>query len=292
MHVTAKLELAYLGFEVSDIPSWHSLLTEVIGFTANGKNPDGSSCYRMDDFDQRLFLCEGPEEDVVAAGYVACNRDEYDALRRRVDGAGVKVHVATPGEAASRRVNELFRFQDPWGNPIEICLGQHTAPTPFASSVARSGFVTGDMGMGHIVFIVPEYEKAVRFYTDVVGMSLTDTGSENWGGVKPVIAFLHCNRRHHSLALAADVPIPKRTLHFEVHVPTVDDVGLAYDRAQAAGVEITHRLGRHPDGVFSFYGRTPSGFEWEVGTDGFEAHDAWRVKHFTRFSVWGHQTPG
>jgi hypothetical protein len=98
------------------------------------------------------------------------------------------------------------------------------------------------------------------------------------------------SRRHHSLALCSNVPIPKRTLHFEVHVPSIDDVGLAYDRAQQTGVEITRRLGRHPDGVFSFYGRTPPGLEWEVGTDGFEAHPD-RKKHFTRFSVWRHPSP-
>lgn len=289
--MTARLELGYLGFGVSDLPAWNDLLTRVIGLTTNEKNPDGSSSYRLDDFDQRIFLREGPEDDVIAAGYVACNRGEYEALRARLENAGVETRTGSSDVAASRRVNELFLFRDPWGNPIEIALGPHTARAPFASAVARSGFVTGDMGMGHIVLVVPEFEKAIRFYTEVVGMTLTDTGSESWGGVKPVIAFLHCNRRHHSLALCSDVPIPKRTLHFELHVPAIDDVGLTYDRAQAAGVEITHRLGRHPDGVFSFYGRTPSGFEWEVGTGGFEADEAWRVKHFTRFSVWGHQPP-
>ncbi len=41
--MTAGLELASLGFEVSDLPGWEALLTNVIGLTGNGDNADGSS---------------------------------------------------------------------------------------------------------------------------------------------------------------------------------------------------------------------------------------------------------
>lgn len=96
--------------------------------------------------------------------------------------------------------------------------------------------------------------------------------------------FLHCNRRHHSIALGAGMPPVKRTAHFEMHVPDFDAVGFAWDRACAAGVEITHLLVRHTDDVFSFYGPTPPGFEWEIGTAGYDVGPNWRPRHLTRFN--------
>ena len=72
--MTAGLELAYLGFEVSDLPGWEALLTNVIGLTGNGGNADGSHGYRMDECEQRLFLRPGSLDDVAAVGLAALNR--------------------------------------------------------------------------------------------------------------------------------------------------------------------------------------------------------------------------
>jgi biphenyl-2,3-diol 1,2-dioxygenase len=49
--------------------------------------------------------------------------------------------------------------------------------------------------------------------------------------------------------------------------------------------------GRHTEGVYSFYGRTPSGFEYEVGTEGFRVDANWRQRHLSRFTLWGHHVP-
>lgn len=289
--MTAKLELAYLGFEVSNIPAWDNLLTEVIGLLGNGTNSDGSYSYRMDGFSQRIFLTKGPADDIAVVGFSVADELEFDALISRLDKAKVHRDECSAEDAENRHVSRLVRISDPYGNVIEFCQRQQFAATPFRSAVAPAGFVTGDMGMGHIVFVVPELQKALKFYTEVLGLRVADTGSERWGEIHAQIAFLHSNRRHHSLALASGIPPVKRALHFQVHAPSIDDVGHAWDRARKAGIEITRELGRHPDGVFSFYAKTPSGFEWEVGTDGHLVDDSWTAKHFTRFSVWGHQPP-
>jgi 2,3-dihydroxybiphenyl 1,2-dioxygenase len=289
--MTARLELGYLGFEVSDPAAWDRLLTQVIGLTGGGANPDGSRSYRMDEFAQRLFVREGQADDVCAVGLAAYNRAEYDGLIGRLRGAGIEVRPGTPDELAARHVDHLVRFEDPWGNPLELCLGLRTSPTPFASPVQPAGFVTGDMGMGHLIVVMPDLDAAVPFYTDVIGMSVSDTGAEEWAGITLSAVFLYANPRHHTIALAGGVPPVKRIAHFEVHVPSVDDVGLAFDRTMGAGIEITHLPGRHTEGVYSFYGRTPSGFEYEVGTEGFRVDERWRQRHLTRFTLWGHQPP-
>lgn len=289
--MTARLELGYLGFEASDTAAWDRLLTQVIGLTASADNADGSRGYRMDEFAQRMFVRQGSADDVVAVGLAAYNRAEYDGLIGRLRSAGIEVREGTPEERAARHVDHLVRFEDPWGNPLELCLGLRTSPTPFRSPVQPAGFVTGDMGMGHLIVVMPDLDAAVPFYTDVIGMAISDTGAEEWAGITLSAVFMYSNPRHHTIALAGGVPPVKRIAHFEVHVPSIDDVGLAWDRTMSAGVEVTHLPGRHTEGVYSFYGRTPSGFEYEVGTDGFRVDANWRQRHLTRFTLWGHQPP-
>jgi hypothetical protein len=59
----------------------------------------------------------------------------------------------------------------------------------------------------------------------------------------------------------------KRLHHFMLEVGSMDDVGLAFDRALRKGVRIMQTLGRHPnDRMFSFYAKTPSGFQFELGS--------------------------
>ena len=49
----------------------------------------------------------------------------------------------------------------------------------------------------------------------------------------------------------------------------MDEVGLAFDRTLAAGLPIMQTLGRHPnDRMFSFYAKTPSGFQFELDQPG------------------------
>jgi len=204
--MTAGLELAYLGFEVSDLPGWEALLTNVIGLTGNGDNADGSRGYRMDECEQRLFLRPGGRDDVAAVGLAALNRSEFDAALGRLKAAGVAVQKGDESACRARHVTELVSFSDPSGNPLELCLGQRVAATAFASAVAPKGFVTGDMGMGHIVLVTQDLEPTLRFYTDVIGMAVSDRGAEEWAGLTIEAVFLHCNRSHHSIALGAGIP--------------------------------------------------------------------------------------
>lgn len=106
------------------------------------------------------------------------------------------------------------------------------------------------------------------------------------------ITFLHANPRHHTVAFT-EAPLPKRIHHFMIELGAMEDVGRAYDRCLERGVPIANTLGQHPnDGMFSFYARTPSGFEVEVGWGGRKVDDAtWEVRSYDRLSTWGHRPP-
>jgi 2,3-dihydroxybiphenyl 1,2-dioxygenase len=286
------LWLEYLGFEVSDSVGWRRLLIDVIGLVPGSENPDGSLGFRMDAHAQRIFTIEGPRDEVCAIGLGTRNADEFAVQLQRIEAAGVAIEMASQTEAKMRRVAALARFRDPWGAPLELTHGAEIDPTPFESKLQPAGFVTGPLGLGHVLFLVPDLEAATRFYCDVVGFKVSDVGSAPLHGVQVDATFLFGTPRHHSLALASiGGAMPRFGLHFEMHVPTVDDVGRAYDRALNAGVPISNTLGRHYDGVFSFYGKTPSGIDFEIGTDGVMVDDNWQTQHLTSWSAWGHHSP-
>ena len=79
-----------------------------------------------------------------------------------------------------------------------------------------------------------------------------------------------------------------------LEVDQLDDVGLAYDRAIAAGLPIAMTLGKHPnDKMTSFYVRSPSGFEIEFGTGGrlMDMNENAPAGHYDAMSIWGHKPP-
>lgn len=103
--------------------------------------------------------------------------------------------------------------------------------------------------------------------------------------------FLHCNRRHHSIALLA-LPQRKRLHHLMLEAASLAEVARAYDRARAGRLPFSLDLGQHPDpdGTLSFYVRTPSGFDFELGAGGKEIEPAgWRELAQSTSSSWGHR---
>jgi 2,3-dihydroxybiphenyl 1,2-dioxygenase len=144
------------------------------------------------------------------------------------------------------------------------------------------GFVTGDLGAGHVVINVRNVEACAAFYTEILGFRVTD--------VAPGLAvFLRCNARHHSIAFM-DLPAPPGLRHIMLETRGVDDVGRAMEVCQQRQIPIAKSLGRHcNDHMLSFYMRTPAGFEIEYGCGGLTVDDAtWTVTYYERPSVWGH----
>ena len=104
------------------------------------------------------------------------------------------------------------------------------------------------------------------------------------------LAFLRCNPRHHSVALASFEP-PTGLVHFMLELASLDDVGYALERAMAAGCHLSATLGKHTnDEMVSFYVRSPSGFDVEVGCGGIRVDEAtWTTAEITAPSFWGHR---
>jgi len=284
-------QLGYLGFEVSDVPAWEAFATGVLGLAVAGRGDTGALSLRMDGHAHRLFLEPGAADDVAFIGWQVDDEAAFAATLARLRTAGVDVVLGSPADAARRHVARVARFRDPGGVPTEIFHGPEMASEPFRSDRVRSGFVAGERGLGHVVISARDQEETRAFYCDVLGFRLSDRIVAEIHGYHADMLFLHTNPRHHSVAFGERQD--KNIHHFMLEVGSMDDVGLAFDRALRANVRIMHTLGRHPnDRMFSFYARTPSGFQFEVGWGGRDVDDAtWEPVVHDRISEWGHHPP-
>ena len=151
------------------------------------------------------------------------------------------------------------------------------------------------MGFGHVVLPTDRYDETRAFYKDLLGFGDSDEMRVHFPGAPERglgMSFMHASGpRHHTVAVG-EFPAPSGLIHTMVEVPTIDDVGLAFDRAVAAGTHISATLGRHTnDKMLSFYMRTPGGFDIEYGCGGEQYHDWSTVTPtFTiKEDLWGHK---
>jgi len=294
--VTGIASLGYLRIESGDVAAWREFGVRVLGMV-EGRGPDAGALYlRMDDFPARLVIVPGEQDRLLASGWEVAGEAELAGVGRILDEAGVAIKAGTPAELAERRVGQMLRFDDPAGNALEVFCGAALEHRP-AVSPYGTRFVTGSLGLGHVVLPVSDGEAALRFYTEVLGFRLRDSMrmapelfGQPAGGPPLWMRFLGCNPRHHSLALAP-FAAPAGIVHLMIETASLDDVGRAMDRCVRRGARMSATLGRHAnDLVVSFYVATPGGFDIEYGTDGRLVDDAtWVSRETTAISLWGHR---
>lgn len=276
-----------LGYLVARGPlaEWDRYAADVLGLQRVEPGPTGCHRYRMDDRAYRLAVEDG-EPGVAAIGLEALNADQLDACRTRLVDAGFEA-VEDARLAEERQVRRLVRSTDPAGMNVEIYIGGQSSEREFVSPRGIR-FVAGDLGMGHVFLLAHDAKAMTHYYVETLGFRLSDTiAFDRTEGV-----FLHCNKRHHSLAFAA-VPatVPSGVAHLMLETRALDDVGYAFDRAEELGNVVTTTIGKHTnDRMTSFYLKCPSGFEIEYGWDGRTVNDAdWTIGHYTAASSWGHK---
>lgn len=284
--------LGYLGFEVADVSAWRSFVTEKLG-AMEGAVTEAQALFRIDSRAWRLSVTQGHSDDYLFAGYEVEDGKALYRVQERLESHGVEVKVEGAELVKKRGVLGLLSCADPFGNRVEIYYGAtERFEQPFASPVGGSGFQTGDQGLGHYVLNVQDMDAALSFYTEALGMKLSDI--IDWkinAELGTTLYFLHCNGRHHTLALAK-LPGAKKLHHFMLQSKEMNDVGFAYDRFDSAGALVT-TLGCHTnDHMFSFYGATPSGFAVEFGWGARDVEVGWSVVRYDRISVWGHKFVG
>lgn len=290
--------LGYVVIGSRKMAEWEDFAVNLLGMQVGRHEPGKLLTLRMDDLQQRIIIEDGVEEDLRAAGWMFKTEEALQSFIKQLREGGLNVREGSRQEADNRRVEKLFACDDPNGYTQEFYCGAHAALSnqPFRSQrLSGPGFRTGDLGIGHVLIRAKDYAESLDFYQRHLGLRLSDIiRSEVRPGYVAEAAFFHTiGGRHHSLATGA-VNIPKVLGHLMVELHSLDDVGMAYDRCRAAGLNFARELGHHPnDQMTSFYVETPSGFSLEYGWGGLVVDDAqWTVKTYNQFSDWGHARPG
>jgi len=284
--------LGYLRVQTRHIERWRELAIDALGF-AEGSGPDPDGLYlRMDERKYRLAVLPGDSDRVLAVGWEV--RDQYAlaAVREAVQKAGVEVADLSPKEAAKLDVEAAITFKDPAGTPVEVFFAPVLDHSPLVNKLAHR-FVTGDMGMGHVVLPTPNFQATYDFYCEVLGF--LPRGAMKVGGGHARVRFLGVNQRHHSLAVC---PAPHDgdpgLVHLMVETEELDTVGRALDNINKRGFSLSSTLGRHTnDKMISFYVRAPGGWDIEYGCDGMRVDETYyTAEEITADSYWGHDWSG
>lgn len=279
-------ELGYIGLAVADLDEWRRY-AELLGAMVVSADDAGFDL-RIDDRPVRVAV--RPAQDAEGLAFAGWRVPDAAALGRaatELRDAGHPVRESTVEERSARRVRGMIHTTDPGGFRVELFWGPILDHRPFTSPAALSGFVTGELGLGHIVLGATGLDDSVAFYIGVMGFRVSDY----WRPGPDDVVFARCNPRHHSIALVGAAE--SALYHFMIEARSLDDVGLALDRHDAAGVPVSMGLGRHTnDRMVSFYSRSPSGFDVEFGCGGLRVDEAtWVVTEITKPSIWGHRVP-
>lgn len=285
------MSIARLGafaVTVADIEAWQHLLVDLLELDARPRESSQDPLLvRLDDRHHRVALYPGSTNEIRRVTWEVDTPDELHRLAEAIAAENIAIDWVGADTPEPPKAQSGFRFDDPDGFPTEVVVGPVSELSPVIQGRVISGFVTGDLGLGHVVYMCKDYPASVDFYTRVLGFNLTDYIV--WDGADAT--FLHCNPRHHSVALMNECFGFRGGdfNHLMIETATLDDVGRAYDRICGAGVDLKMTLGRHTnDGVTSFYLATPSGFGIEIGWGGDVVGDDWVVKTYDAPARWGH----
>lgn len=281
--------LGYVGATITDPHAWHELLTSVYGLERRNDSAQGIHEYRLDEQHHRLALLEGEADGLAYIGWEVETREDLREIAAHLSNNDIRVEPGETKLCDARKVMEVIVVHGPDGVRNEIFFGPTQDATPFAPSHGMDGYLTGDLGLGHVVLATEDPDETVKWYREMLGFKLSDYIF--WDGIEAT--FLHCNPRHHSLAFTNPVgPLAPGDLnHIMLEAKSIDDVGRGYDIVQQNEVPIAMTLGRHTnDRTTSFYIYTPSGWWIEYGHGGDLIDDAvWEPKFYNAPKIWGHE---
>jgi 2,3-dihydroxybiphenyl 1,2-dioxygenase len=290
-----RISLGYVVVESRKLPEWQRFARDGLGLHADAID-DSTLALRIDAHQRRIIVRDGAAEDVTAIGWQLHDEPALALALVRLRAARLDVREVSGAEAALRGVERCWTFDGPKRLRFELFTRPLTTDRPL--DMDASGFVTGDMGLGHFAMTTREPEAALDFFRTVFDARLSDTIEDKLNGVTLDLSFLRLNERHHSVALAATRgtrmnPLRTAIHHLNLQAKRLDDVTEAYRRMRDMGCTIANAIGQHPnDRELSFYVASPSGFEIELGWNPIvvteEAESQWLPGHYRGISLWGH----
>ena len=223
--------------------------------------------------------------------------EDLDALSRRIASrGGCEPHALSDGRGVWVR--------DADGTPVRVVAGAKVTPAQKASPAAVAPAAVGKGAapsrrkakpvqprrLSHVLLFTPDVARQVAFYTEVLGLRLSDRSGD-------IIAFMHGPHAsdHHLIAFAKSHAPGLH--HSSWDVGSLDDVGLGAEMMKDKGYTKGWGVGRHVLGSnYFYYVQDPwrSWAEYSFDID-FVAHDVdWHAADHPpedSFYIWGPTVP-
>lgn len=260
-------DIAYVRSGTADMKTAVDFATNIVGMELVAEE-DGTSYLRVDERYHCLSFTEG-RAGVLSSGFTVADLDALAEAETELEQAGLTVRRGSKAGALKRRVTDYIAFDDPFGNRIDLVVGQTTVPTP-----VKFNRPAGITEFGHICLDAPDVNEAGRFWTRTFNARVSD-----W--VRDMACLMRIDPVHHKLAVfRGDRP---GLCHINFQVETIDDVMRSWHFLVENGVEIEQGPGRHPQSTAVFlYFKGPEGltYEYSWGVRLIEDDAAWTPRCF------------
>ena len=218
----------------------------------------------------QVILVEGPKRTMHHICF-GTGADALPGLERRIEASGTRLldpPNESPGDGIWFRdpdaalVNVRVAAAAPWAGAPEwrINTPGHMDRVGVRAAPGRE-LVVRPRRLGHVLRFSPDLNRQVAFYTEVLGMKLSDRAQD-------MVAFLHCEGGgdHHVFGFIANERPGFHHASFEV--ANVDEIGIGACGLIAKGYRNGWGFGRHVIGSnFFHYVRDPWGSLAEYFTD-------------------------
>lgn len=260
-------DIAYVRSGTADITTAVEFATNIVGLELV-KHEDGVAYLRGDQRHHCLAFVEG-RSGVLSSGFTLADLDALENAETELERAGLIVKRGSKEGALSRHVHDFIQFEDPFGNRIDLVVGQVTLPTP-----VKFNRPAGITEFGHMCFDAPDIFEASKFWTRHFNAKVSDWVS---GGA----CLMRIDPVHHKLAIfKGERP---GLCHINFQVESIDDVMRSWHFLEANGVEIEQGPGRHPQSTAIFlYFKGPEGltYEYSYGVRRIEDDASWTPRWF------------
>jgi catechol 2,3-dioxygenase-like lactoylglutathione lyase family enzyme len=246
--------LQHLALAVPDVEASRKFYET---FGLSGAEHDGTVVMRCNGRDQdQVILVEGPKRRTHHLSFGIAAAD-LPAMAASLEARGVALlDPPYPGAPEGLWLRDpdgtLVNLQVAAAQPIGACAPALLNSPGDYRRVGRRGAPSSEMQarprrLGHVLLFTPDVLRMTRFYTELLGMRLSDTVAGD------MLAFMRCagDSDHHVLALAhSDRP---GFHHASFEVGSLDEIMLGVQQLAESGYRPAWGLGRHVIGSNFFY---------------------------------------
>jgi len=264
-------KLAYVALNVSDLDRSRAFYENTVGFQYSGGD---ATCafFRCSSDHHNLALYRSPNPGLRQIGWELKDDDVLVASFAGLQNAGVEVRWLSAGGSEELHLDRAFFLIDPTTGVRHDFFSTMSeyAVDPFVPTVANI------LRLGHVVLKADRYEEAIEFALKTLNFRLSDSVRDKVTFMRPFPSPFH----HGVAYIKSDRALLH---HVNFMVDTIDDVGRALSRLQAADVPIVYGPGRHPpsDSIFLYF-LAPDGLtvEYSFGMEQFPEEGARKARVF------------